>query len=242
MILSELLDTLILSGLTQHKYGEQDDQGNYKHLDALIVLINAGLVDLHKKFVINKEEVRFMASANINRYQLTPDFIYLDGYPMESEIIEILEVYDKDNMKCRINRTNKKLPDGHVPLLGSTYGIDIFVPSFNVIGTPDGYTGILKVIYRAGANKIARIKAGMNINPDNIEVDIPEYFTDALCYYILARLFTNIIPDQGLAAANSPAQMYMQAYDNACRDITQSGVITTVSSNPEQRFYDKGFI
>ena len=152
MVLSELLDTLILSGLTQHKYGEQDDKGNYKHLDALIVLINAGLVDLHKKFVINKEEVRFMASANINRYQLTPNFIYLDGYPMESEIIEILEVYDKDNMKCRINRTNKKLPDGHVPLLGSTYGIDIFVPSFNVIGTPDGYTGILKVIYRAGAN------------------------------------------------------------------------------------------
>ena len=82
----------------------------------------------------------------------------------------------------------------------------------------------------------------MNINPDNIEVDIPEYFTDALCYYILARLFTNIIPDQGLAAANSLAQMYMQTYDNACRDITQSGVITTVSSNPEQRFYDKGFI
>ena len=67
MVLSELLDTLILSGLTQHKYGEQDDQGNYKHLDALIVLINAGLVDLHKKFVINKEEVRFMASSNINR-------------------------------------------------------------------------------------------------------------------------------------------------------------------------------
>lgn len=242
MVLSELLDTLILSGLTQHKYGEQDDQGNYKHLDALIVLVNAGLVDLHKKFVINKEEVRFMASANINRYQLTPDFIYLDGYPMESEIIEILEVYDKDGMKCRINRSNRKLPEGHVPLLGSNYGIDIFVPSFNVIGTPDGYSGILRVIYRAGANKIARIKAGMNVNPDNITVDIPEYFTDALCYYILARLFTSIIPDQGLAAANSPAQMYMQAYDNACRDITQSGALVNVSSNPEQRFYDKGFI
>lgn len=242
MVLSELLDTLILSGLTQHKYGEQDDQGNYKHLDALIVLVNAGLVDLHKKFVINKEEVRFMASANINRYQLTPDFIYLDGYPMESEIIEILEVYDKDGMKCRINRTNRKLPEGHVPLLGSNYGIDIFVPSFNVIGTPDGYSGILRVIYRAGANKIARIKAGMNVNPDNITVDIPEYFTDALCYYILARLFTSIIPDQGLAAANSPAQMYIQAYDNACRDITQSGALVNVSSNPEQRFYDKGFI
>ena len=161
---------------------------------------------------------------------------------MESEIIEILEVYDKDGMKCRINRTNRKLPEGHVPLLGSNYGIDIFVPSFNVIGTPDGYSGILRVIYRAGANKIARIKAGMNVNPDNITVDIPEYFTDALCYYILARLFTSIIPDQGLAAANSPAQMYMQAYDNACRDITQSGALVNVSSNPEQRFYDKGFI
>ena len=245
MKLTELIDTLTMGYLSNHVMGNiSETTGLPIHLAKFIPMVNAGLMDLHKKFVIRKEEVRIMCSASINRYELTPDFVYLDGYPMTSEIVRIMEVYDKTGALCtmdNISNVSAKYAE-HTKELINGYGINIMLPAFNVIGTPKGYEGILKILYQAGATKIPTVKEGLNVAASVVTVDLPNNYLDALCMYVCSRIFTTILPDQGLAAANTIASTYLRMYDEECQRIMLLGLSNEGVAGEYDNFEKGGWV
>ena len=230
MKLSDVIDNLVYGILNQHYAGSVDEITGYTNeTRQLMALINAGTRDLHNKLVIFREHVRIVCTPLVTRYVLDESLVYLDGLPPDKEVLQILSVKDKNGRFCVLNGIDTGI------------GTYLSTPAPNVIAT-NGYSGVLDVEYRAASEMLPIPPVGSNVNPMTVDIDLPDHYLEALTLFVGSRIFITTLPDAGLAASNSPAQMFLKLYEAECQNLVTQGLHNDTGVQSFNRFRDKGFI
>ena len=240
MRLLDITETLRSGYLGSHQSVQADPlTGLAMGLDKLVPLVNAGVVDLYKRFMIRKETITIQCDGR-DRYQLRGDTKIVDGYKVAGEINEVLEIYDDKGNLCTFDNVSRTKHDHR----NTDYGLNVFMAGHNVLGVPDTYFGELRVVYKAGAERmITHDEHGRWIPMDMIMVDLPMYYLDAICLYVASRMLTSLQgTNMGRQGTSNPAQIFIQMYEDECIRLELIGLEQDVAGNSYERFESKGFV
>lgn len=168
MKLKEIFDQLTYGELSQLGLGggtigevDEDDHGK------VATLINLGLVELHKRFLIREGEVSVPVVADQRTYVLTEDDLY-----------KIEQVYLDDDSELGLN-------DPSDDYTARTTGYrTLVVPERVVTAGGEYWSDTLRVVYRTGPTLLT---ASDWSTPETCEVDLPYMFLEALLYYVASR-------------------------------------------------------
>lgn len=233
MLLQQVLDNCISGELQNINIMNLDKtEVNPYMLKQFITVLNAGLTDLHTRFMLKKEAVKVRTRSDVRLYNLIPRFAISQGnpdayimdlpeIPFKGNIIEILEVY-KGKQKVAMN-----VKDG------------VYITTPQTIYLDGSITGgeELDIIYKANHVTV----------PSNAEMTteilIPPSHLQALSYFIGARMMTP--QTTGMAAIEGRAfhegSHYMKLYEAECIRLVELG-IDADSVNVISLFSQRGFI
>lgn len=236
MTLEEFFEVLSLYDLSQHRYAKVDSSGSIVEPHLIIPVINLGLKDLHRRFLIKKGVVHVCLDPCVRTYCIDDcdrSYLVYDCKPLR--LLEILEVLSCDGVPTRLNATHRRVP---TPCSNSCM-IDIFMPEYDKLefSVNEGY---FRIHYRKDAEQLPNPKYVAKYDPRRIVVDIPETYLDALAYYVCSRLFAVTTPISDPGAALSPALQYKARYEEECQRLMSLGFEVEGTGNYQQRFNDTG--
>lgn len=234
MKLNRFLEMLSEVELSQHVFGDADEQGKLINSMELIGLINRGLEDIHTRFMLKKGELYLnVDTSRRTRYDITDESLILTP-DVPLNVIKILEVWDECGNKQhlgRIHRSKNCMFMGHneIELLNQT------TLSFNC------ECGTYYIVFHQGPELIERPKSIEEFQPERIELDIPLEFVDALIYYICSRLYAINLPMEGYAAPYSPSVTYLKKYEEEIQRLKDFNMDIDGVEDTSHRFYDSTF-
>lgn len=201
-------------------------------LKQFIAVLNAGLTDLHKRFMLKKASVQLSLQEDVRLYTLTSLKAESKGYanpyikdsvelPFTDNVMEVLAVYKgKDEIR-----------------LGAKGGIYLSTPQTLYLDFVPTEGTLLDVVYKATH---ARVPSDADLDT---QVLIPPSHVQALYYYIGARIMT--AQTTGLATIEGRAfhegSHYMKLYEQECQRLSDLG-IDAESNNVVSLFTQRGFI
>lgn len=234
--LEEFITRLIEIEFSQHQMNAVDEEtGLPQYLNTYISLINQGLIDLHRRFLIKKGTVMLQTQGDRLRYRLVDEVDYLLTPDVPLNLMEVLQIFDSAGRNCPMNNTNMYDVDTTVdPSNESNINIQ-FVNSNTLEIT--SCNECLRIIYRKGPNPIPRVKDVTKYKPDEIMVDIDYVYLDALTYYVAQRMFAVAAPIEGYGAAYAPSILYRKKYEEECQKLEQSKFDLEGTGSAGQRFH-----
>lgn len=206
MTLKEIFDQLALSELSQTSLGGADSgeisTDNYVRIANHI---NMALLALHKRFLIKEEESILTLEEDKYTYTI-----------LDPNLIKVERIYGDSGEEFKINDLN------------SLYAIQI--PKKKELKVPEAIvnkastvplayqTETLKVVYRANHPKLTEDVA--YDFPEDVEIDLPDVYFQALLYYIASRVHNPIGMMNEFHAGNS----YYAKYEAECIRIEAEGM------------------
>lgn len=242
MTLKELLKDLTYGELARLKLGGLIPGGDFEaevdpsRYEQLLTHINLGLKAIYKRFFLLSRETyvemveekalyvldRKYAQTNTDSVIPIEDRYIADSVdnPFLDDILKIEEVYDEGGNKLPLNDVTEEL--------------SIFTPSYRSIQVPYPVAGnTYAVQYRATHPKIEYEAA---LDPDNVEIALPNSLHEALLYYVASRVFAAKGGDQGTEGND-----YWQKYHRSCEMVEQLGL--EVQGEPGiWRFDERGWV
>jgi len=156
--------------------------------------LNKGLSALHGRFPLRFEEVDIQLHEEITDYFLDyeyassnltsskPVLYIMDtvSEPFADNVLKIEEVFDEEGDLLHMNDVDEDL--------------SVFTPRNNLVQVPwPNDWNMISVQYRADHPKLV-YSAGLD--PSAVELQIPRHMTEALQFYVAARM-TNSLPQEG---------------------------------------------
>lgn len=230
MLLSEFFDYLSYGPLAQHAVGI-DDTGNIANKDypKVVSALNLALTRLHTQLPVKFNQVLVQTNASQSLYTLNskfavsnapaePDgvirYILDDSEPFTDDIITIDEVIGQEGGEYTLNNENVET--------------SVFTPAYNRIQFSVPLDDIVAVTYRANHPKLPLSK---RIDPDSLEIDVPDFCTDALVFYCAYKLISTFDPTQSQVAA-----AYYSQFMNAVNEIDSLGLLHSTVLKKSDRF------
>lgn len=220
--------------LSQHTFGDKDEEGNFVKQFQLIGLINRGLENIHTRFVLKKGELYIDTCSNPKyRYDLT-DEEYILSLDADTHIVKVLEVWNECGDKLQINSLRRRNNicderEASVQMVNKTTMVF------------DACPGIYRVVFQSAPKFIERPKEGETFYPERLELDLPLEYIDALIYYVASRLFSINQPMEGNAAPYSPGIVYSKRFEEECARLTEYNLEIDGIGDRVQRFRDSMF-
>ncbi|WP_370242895.1 hypothetical protein [Marisediminitalea sp.] len=230
MLLSEFFDYLSYGPLAQHAVGI-DDTGNIANKDypKVVSALNLALTRLHTQLPLKAGQLLVQTNTNQNLYTLSskfaaskapaePDgvnrYILDDSDPFGDDIITIDQVIDEKGESYSLNNENVEK--------------SVFTPAFNRIQFSEPLDQVVTVTYRANHAKLPLSK---RLDPDSLEIEVPDFCMDALVFYCAYKLISTFDPTQSQVAA-----AYYSQFMNAVAEIEALGLLHSVLPKKSERF------
>ena len=199
-------------------------------LGKLVGAINRGLTQIYSELPLAEEELILITNPQTDRYLLTakhavyagaafPDMKWIDDtkyQPFQDNVIECLQVIGEDGIGFPIN--------------DSMAEASVFLPSPKIIQVPFAEDTIsLSILYRASHPKILHSASRNILQPDSssgyimadTEMQLPDFLTNALTYFILSKYHKSI----GSVEAIAQGQAHEMSFINAIQLIKNSQLL-----------------
>lgn len=225
MKLKEIFDQLTYGELSQIAIGGSA-LGSIQPADysKLVSHVNLGLTALYKRFTLKKGQFKVLLQPGVLTYQLNSKFAvsntrsreavkYLDDtvMPFADDLLKVENVFAETGYEFAVNN----------PV--DAYSINtpsqrlLMVPG-DIVAKADWLqdelkTSWLNVVYRA--NHVKLLAEDGDIDPEEVELELPETHLEALLLFIAARVHTPI----GLGEQDNTGNVYMQKYEMACLEL-----------------------
>lgn len=244
----------------------RDEEGQLTKVDAMVVHINAGIIELHKRFMIRKGIAYLCCDGCQTDYKIYRGAPYLECFE-DRDLMEILEVVECCGKQTRMNATHRKYD--YTPK-GRCNPMDVTTSAYNVLRVPKGFCGFLQISYkpspwlieysldkrtdfipeaipRYGQEGIILGYDFQNIPKEKVtpttildtEIDLPEMYMMALLYFIASRIFVNL---QQETRQDPIDRKYLEKYEMECQRLIQLGYDMEGAGAPEERFVTGGFV
>ena len=231
MNLGEFIDLLSTTELSQHVLGSTDDIVNLKHLPKIVTVLNQGIKELHTKFLIRKGNLYLCLDGCTRRYYLCHEKPYVTTEDCPLRLLEVLEIFSCDGRKVRLNANHRTM--GLSPCI-----IDVFMPDYRTLEFSEN-CGQFRINFRRNGEVIPNPARVDRFRVEEIKVDIPDAYIDALLLYCAAKLFTPIIPNSTPKAISS-GDTYFQRYIHEIQRLEAAGFTVDGVGNETQRFNETG--
>lgn len=207
------LSQLHIGGLVPSEFESSPDPTNY---DKILSHINIGMTELYKRFFLLSREIYIQQYEEIEVYQLqskynqtsaslepikyildTPENPFLD------DVLKIEQVYDEVGNLLPLNDISEEL--------------SVYTPSYRSIQVPyPKNENVMAVQYRADH---PRLVWDVDMNPAEIEIDIPGSLYEALLLYVAYRAQSSM---GGEGAADGMG--YFQKFEASCENVNKLGL------------------
>ena len=262
MNLKDVFDMLSYGEFAQIKIGAQPlSHANPDHVSQLISHVNLALQDLYRRFSIVRGEVKLKLVPGTYRYVLNTDASLYLAYKNADEwiannpnvpapIIDPAKYYIQDRgnpFKGDINKIEKltlanrykyDLPinDSNIMSAKNPSQLELIIPEAIVDGKDliGDWLGadVVNVEYRAKHVNIVR-DSSKYFEACNVEVPLPDLYTQAMLYFIAFRVLTPI----GSMEEDKPGNNYYNKYYQECQnllalgfELTECNTVTTLRS------------
>jgi len=188
-----------------------------KSYAALMSDINLGLTELHKRLFLRSEELYVQQYEHIETYVLTWKYAATNSGSAEpyKYILDTVAKPFADNV-LKIEECYNEIGE-LIPLNDPTEDESIFTPSYNSIQVPNPVSAnIVAVQYRANHPKLV-YELGMD--PEDVEIDIPESLLEALLYYVAMRNFSSLNSDD-----NHEGNNYRKKFEESILQYKMAGL------------------
>lgn len=210
MKLSEFFDHLAYGELSQYGIGT-DDAGKIAHKDfpRLSMLINLGLTRIYMKLPLDVKRIKLNVTEDVNTYPLPED-----------SILAVLDVTSDE---------------GSLPvMLNNDFAKDTVSVSTKAVTFEEPIAGSYTVTYQRNHSRLLISK---RMNPDEIELDIPEFIVEPLLTFCAAK----VIGSGGNGESIQEGQMKLQEFEMLLQQIEDSGVVPEPTPT-EQRHKPYGWV
>ena len=220
MYLSELFDHLMYGELGQLYIGGAES-GSIARKDyaGLVSHINLGLLEIYKRFDLKTETCTVQQMPQFTNYKLDARYAKSNPYNTDDwhypKYIIDSEVYPFQDDVLMIEAVEDELGEWYA-INDETNPNAIMTTGSNIINTPTpSMERALFVYYRAKPEKVVINK---DLTPDQVYVECPSQFVDALLSYVAHRVYAGRNP------ASPEAQVYFQKFSAALQIIEQNGL------------------
>ncbi len=189
------LSTVALGGLNDG-YGIREED-----YEKIVSHVNFALLDLSKKFQLNKKRVRTS--------QVAGEFTYV----LDADLLNIISIVDNLGNPYSLNRINDKyIADDE---LEGDYNVQTDTTGFTYDYGVEGRTFIID--YQAVLPKLNPI----NLDPGTVELDIHPGVLQPLLYLITSRIYASLPTLDGV----NKSMEYLMKYTAECETIQKYGLI-----------------
>jgi hypothetical protein len=236
MTLLELLQDLSYGEFQQLKLGnlipgEFESEPDPTSYSQFMSHVNLGLNSIYKRFFLSSKEIYIQQYEEIEEYiihsryaesntESTEPTKYIQDSvtnPFEDDLLKIEQCYDEAGTLLFLNDPSEDL--------------SIFTPTYRSIQIPwPNEFNVIAVQYRADH---PRLKYVYGMDPETIEVMVPNALQEALIFYIANRAFGTIEGQEG--------QSYFMKYENSCKGVEKYGL--QIQGEPgDWRFDQHGWV
>ena len=232
MLLCDIFSHLNYGELSQLSLAGADEQGiTSAAYPAIISHLNMGLIELYKRFPLRMREVDIKLDSTITEYSLTAPFGLNSG---SSETVKYLIDTPTDNFLDRVLKIERVETDDievleDLPLNDSTDTTSVYTLGFNILKviSPND-TDTLTVHYRSAPDKIVN---SANIDPETLDIPIPQSLLEALVYFIAGRAHANVPSIDGNP---SESITYLQKFEASVAKVEQLSLIENTNTTNER--------
>lgn len=251
MFLNEVHEQLAAAEFSKmHMGGDGSGELNPDDIPKFNRIIQAGISDLYTKFSIKEGELLLRTKIGKNRYELTPNNSFTSGDPFAfiidsidnpflGDILQLVSVTAEDGHEVKLHEDVqiRKTLLGTPQLVGLaslTHGhIAVTTPTYNTLQFKEGHNGgDLLVRYKAKAKPL-----DFSLAPDNVFIELPDHYLQALVYYVAHRMFnpmgSETIGRGMFHEGNNYAAKYKEACDSLKMDLPTNAT-TGVSTSFER--------
>lgn len=225
MKLSDIFDQLAYGELSQLALGNAEGAGILeKDYPMLISHINMGLLELHKRFDLRREEVVIQQYEHIQTYLIdkkyavtsnsTEPYKYIEDsvhMPYTGNALKIERVFSEDGREFILN-DDSNWDSLHTP----TY-LSLQIP------LPEP-TATLLVECRANLPKIPL----RGVDPLEYEIDLPITHLEALLNYVASRVFAPLVD---MSTGFSDGDKYFLKFETSCNKLTELALSNTLNNH-----------
>lgn len=247
MKLSEIFTLLATGEMAQLYTGIRDDSGvDEDHQRQVGGSIQLALTALYTRFTLKQSQLELRLVPGKRDYRLQSK--YADNgkrttepirwiadsvdVPFLDDILKIQSIVTPAGLEMSLNNAND-------PFSCFTPTMDTLrVPNAmvnDIMGTPE-WLKVLSLAVQYNANH-PPILARLDLDPDSIEIELPQSHLQALLYFVASRASNPVGMGQEF---NSGNQWYAK-YEYECKRLESSGVDID-SDNSPSRLYQKGFV
>lgn len=196
------------------KYSELNSLAIKNDVEAIITLMNMGIMELYKRFPLAVDEFIVHLEGEKAFYDLPADFMYP------------LEIYGEVDEKS----ANKEAPQ--ISINDADDPLSVFFPNHTQIQVPlvsEG--GHISIIYVSKPTRLT-------VADLTSELKIPDSLVEALVYYIGFRAHTGIRSD-----SQTENNMHWIRFDQSCKKARELGIAYPLDSwNMVDRLSNRGFV
>ncbi|WP_269519474.1 hypothetical protein [Alteromonas sp. BMJM2] len=235
MKLSEFFDHLSFGELAQYSIGT-DDSGKIavKDYPRMVSIINLGLTRLHVRLPlvvkrlnleVTSDRKEYLLSSSVARTSMLPtddvkDFYLLDeGVVFEDNVLAVIGINDEDGTPIVFN---------------NEFAEDTVLVDASRIKFDDPVPGIYSITYQANHPRIPMSK---RIDPETIDLDIPEYLVEILLQFCAGK----VLGSGGNIESIQEGQVKMQIFEKLVAQIEESGMVPEPTPTA-QRHRDSGWV
>lgn len=206
MLLQEIFDQLSHGELSNVALGGLNDGFGIREEDyeKITAHVNYALLDLHKKFQLNKKTVEIAQVEGVHTYLL------------DADLLSIISIVDNEGNPYSLNR----LDDSYI-------ASETDVGDFNVMTDTVGFTydygvdgRVFKVTYKAKSPNIDPI----GLDPESTDIDVHPGVLQPLLFLIASRVFASLPTLEGV----NKSMEYLLKYNDACELIQKYGLIHNI--------------
>jgi hypothetical protein len=223
MKLKEIFDQLTYGELSQISIGG-GAAGTVRAEDypKLVAHVNLGLTALYKRFNLKRGQFKLVLQPNVTMYALNSKFAVTNtrsreavkfindtGMPFRDDLLKVESVLSDTGYEFGVNNPVD-------PLSMNTPSQRMLVVPADVVARADWLademkTSSLTVFFRANHPKLE----AEDVEPEDLEIDLPETHLEALLLFIASRVHTPI----GIGGEDNTGNTYFQKYELACQEL-----------------------
>lgn len=218
MKLTDIFQRLGTGPLQQARIGDNAIEGqlNASNYQAILPLLNAGMVALHTRFLLKRKEAEIVLVGGQTTYTLT-----------DSELLQVEAVTDQLGRPLALNDPNDLC--------------SLRTRSLNVLYVPPAVVDVLKVTSLTVSYRVlaAPIPGGIATDEELalVEVDLPLPYLEPLVYYVAWQLFNPRSPSENFHEGSH----YAQLYEAACTQLEGEG-LELDDGLPNDRLWRNGWV
>jgi hypothetical protein len=223
MKLKEIFDQLTYGELSQISIGGGvAGQIRVEDYPKMVAHVNLGLMALYKRFNLKQKQFTIDLQQGLTTYQLYSQYCqsnvrsraplkYINdtANPFKDDLLKVEHVFAESGFEFSVNNPVD------IYSMNTPTQRTLEVPA-DIVAKKDYLldelkTSTLDVVFRAGHPKLSM----EDVEPEEIEIELPETHVEALLLYVAARVHT----PAGIGESESTGNNYYQKYEIACQQL-----------------------